>query len=396
MPVTGHPYNDPDTRNQASIPMIFQRALRRELTSTAGGVFTTLFTITLTVMLIKILGQAAGGQVASQDVLALIGFQSLNYMPIILILTGFISVLLVMTRSYQDSEIVVWFACGMSLTRWIAPVIRFGWPIVALVAALSFVVTPWANEQSSEYRSRFEQREDIARVSPGKFQESAAANRIFFVEGISGDASKVRNIFVNTINADGKNSVVVAKEGETQIDPDGEKFVVMNKGRRYDGSPSLPDFQIVDFERYGLLIGNQSQSAAGERSARALQMKELLAKQDGYARGELLWRIALPLMALALMLLAIPLSFVNPRAGRSLGLLVALLLFVVYSNTVSVFQASVAQQRMSFVMAWWPVHLIVVALIVGMFVLRLNINHPYHPSRMWSRVRRALTFKREA
>jgi lipopolysaccharide export system permease protein len=78
----------------------------------------------------------------------------------------------------------------------------------------------------------------------------------------------VRNIFVNTINADGKNSVVVAKEGETVIDPDGEKFVVMNKGRRYDGSPSLPDFQIVDFERYGLLIGNQSQAAAGERSAR--------------------------------------------------------------------------------------------------------------------------------
>eukprot|EP01042_Synura_sphagnicola_P013346 gene13346-16943_t len=52
--------------------MIFERALRRELMSTAGAVFTTLFTITLTVMLIKILGQAAGGQVSSQDVLALI------------------------------------------------------------------------------------------------------------------------------------------------------------------------------------------------------------------------------------------------------------------------------------------------------------------------------------
>ncbi len=376
--------------------MIFQRALRRELTSTAGGVFTTLFTITLTVMLIKILGQAAGGQVASQDVLALIGFQSLNYMPIILILTGFISVLLVMTRSYQDSEIVVWFACGLSLTRWIAPVLRFGWPIVALVAVLSFVVTPWANQQSSEYRDRFEKREDIARVSPGKFQESASSNRIFFVEGISGDASKVRNVFVNTINSDGKNSVVVAKEGETTVDPDGEKFVVMHKGRRYDGSPALPDFQVVDFERYGLLIGNQSAAAAGDRSARALQMGELVTKKDGYARGELLWRIALPLMGLALMLLAIPLSFVNPRAGRSLGLVVALLLFVVYSNTVSVFQASVAQNRMSFLMAWWPVHVIVVGLILVMFVLRLNINHPYHPSRLWTRVRRTMTFKREA
>jgi lipopolysaccharide export system permease protein len=127
-----------------------------------------------------------------------------------------------------------------------------------------------------------------------------------------------------------------------------------------------------------------------------MQMNELLAKNDGFARGELLWRIALPLMGLSLMLLAIPLSFVNPRAGRSLGLLVALLLFVVYSNTVSVFQASVAQGRMSFILAWWPVHAIVALLIVGMFALRLNINSRYHPAVIWSAVRRALIFKREA
>jgi len=192
--------------------MIFERALRRELMSTAGAVFTTLFTITLTVMLIKILGQAAGGQVSSQDVLALIGFQALNYMPVLLILTSFISVLLVVTRSYQDSEMVVWFACGLSLTRWIKPVLHFGWPIIVLTGALSFIATPWANKESAEFRERFEKRDDISRVAPGKFQESALANRIFFVEGISGDASKVKNIFVDTFS-DGKNSVVVAKEG---------------------------------------------------------------------------------------------------------------------------------------------------------------------------------------
>jgi lipopolysaccharide export system permease protein len=119
VPGAGHPgpsVNDPTPETIPSHD--FPTRLRRELTSTAGGVFTTLFTITLTVMLIKILGQAAGGggvaRRAGPDRL-----QSLNYMPIILILTGFISVLLVMTRSYQDSEIVVWFACGMSLTRWI-------------------------------------------------------------------------------------------------------------------------------------------------------------------------------------------------------------------------------------------------------------------------------------
>src|SRR5450830_975531 len=351
--------------------MIFERALRRELMSTAGAVFTTLFTITLTVMLIKILGQAAGGQVSSQDVLALIGFQALNYMPVILILTGFISVLLVITRSYQDSEMVVWFASGLSLTRWIKPVLRFGWPIILLTGILSFVVTPWANEKSSQFRERFEKREDIARVSPGKFQESATSNRIFFVEGISGDASKVKNIFVNTFR-DGKNSIVVAKEGEMTVDKDGEKFVVMSKGRRYDGSPSQPDFQMIEFERYGLLVANQSQAVAGDKSARALQTWELPGKDNGFNRGELLWRVALPLMTLALVL------------------------FVLYSNTVSVCQSAVTQSRVSLMLGWWPVHLVVSLLVVAMFFLRLKVNSYYHPAVMWSRVRRALFLKRQA
>jgi len=375
--------------------MIFERALRRELMSTAGAVFTTLFTITLTVMLIKILGQADGGQVSSQDVLALIGFQALNYMPVLLILTSFISVLLVVTRSYQDSEMVVWFACGLSLTRWIKPVLHFGWPIIVLTAVLSFVATPWANKESAKFRERFEKRDDISRVAPGKFQESALANRIFFVEGISGDASKVKNIFVDTFN-DGKNSVVVAKEGEMEFDKDGEKFVVMNKGRRYDGAPTQPDFQMIEFERYGLLVGNQSQVALGEQSVRALATWKLVLLNTNLTRGELLWRMALPVMALTLMLLAIPLSFVNPRAGRSIGLLVALLLFVVYSNTVSVFQSSVAQGRISFMLGWWPVHLVVALIVVSQFYWRLKVNSRYHPAIMWGNIRRARKQKRQS
>jgi lipopolysaccharide export system permease protein len=377
--------------------MIFQRALRRELLSTAGAVFTTLFTITITVMLIKILGQAAGGKVASQDVAALIGFAALNYLPVILILTGFISVLVVVTRSYQDSEMVVWFASGVSLTRWIAPVLRFGLPIIALTAALSFVVTPWANRQSAEFRERFEKREDIAKVSPGKFQESASADRIFFVEGISGDSTKVKNIFVNTVQND-RNSVVIAREGETVVDPRGDKFLVMNQGRRYDGigGGAHGEMRIMEFERYGVLVGRSSGGLMGDTSARSLPTEALLADMNSFNRGELLWRMALPLMCLLLMLLAIPLGFVNPRGGRSLNLLVALLLFVVYSNTVSVFQATVVQERMTLGLAWWPVHLVATLLIALLFSWRLFVNSRYHPAVLWGGLKRALLFRRTA
>lgn len=373
--------------------MIFQRALRRELVSTAGAVFTTLFTITITVMLIKILGQAAGGRVASQDVIALIGFAALRYMPVILILTSFVAVLVVVTRSYQDSEMVVWFASGMSLARWIPPVLSFGLPIIILIAALSFYVTPWASRQSAEFRERFEKREDIARVSPGRFEESSTADRVFFVEGVAGDDSKVQNVFVNTVQ-NGNSSVVVAKEGEIVLDRNGDKFLVMSDGRRYDGLTGQADFRVMEFERYGVLVSRQSQAVIGDTSARGLPTSELLTNLNNFNQGELLWRVSLPLTALLLMLLAIPLGFVNPRRGRSANLLIALLLFIVYNNMVSVFQAAVVQQRLSLAMAWWPLHFTAALLIVLLFSWRLLINSPYHPAAMWGAFKRAYLFKR--
>ncbi|HYD62278.1 MAG TPA: LPS export ABC transporter permease LptF [Noviherbaspirillum sp.] len=373
--------------------MIFQRALQRELVSTAGAVFTTLFTITITVMLIKILGQAAGGKVASQDVIALIGFAALRYLPIILILTSFISVLVVVTRSYQDSEMVVWFASGLSLSRWIKPVLSFGIPVIIVVIALSFFVTPWANRQSAEFRERFQKREDIAKVAPGRFQESSSADRIFFVEAVSGDATKVQNVFVNTVK-DGQNSIVVAREGSIALDERGDKFLVMDQGRRYDGMGNQSEFRVMEFERYGVLVSRQSQALVGDQSARSLSTPELLANMNNFNAGELLWRISLPLMGLLLMLLAIPLSFANPRGGRSANLLIALLLFIIYSNMVSVLQASVVQKRLSFEAAWWPLHLSAAILIMLLFSWRLFINSPYHPAAMWGAFKRAWLFRK--
>jgi lipopolysaccharide export system permease protein len=375
--------------------MIFQRALRRDLLNTAGAVFTTLFTITITVMLIRILGQAAGGKVASADVIALIGFSALNYLPIILNLAGFMSVLLVVTRSYQDSEMVVWFASGLSLSRWIAPVLMFSLPIVTMTALLSFFLTPWSNQQSAVYKERYANREDIARVSPGKFQESSSSNRVFFVEGIAGDATKVRNIFVSSVR-NGKTSVVVAKEGTVEFDANGDKFLVMHQGRRYDGVPTQSDFQLMEFDRYGVLVASKSTAAVGDTSARALSTRELLQKRNNFNDGEILWRVSLPLMGVLLMLLAIPLGFVNPRGGRSANLLIALFLFVFYSNMLSYAQATVVQNRSSLMLAWWPVHLVALLVVVIFFSWRLQVNSRYHPLVVWSMIKRAYFMRRAA
>ena len=92
--------------------MIFHRALLREFASLAGAVFMTLFAIALTTRLIRLLGQAAGGKIPTDAVIAFLGFFALGALPVLLSLTMFISVLLTLTRSWRDSEMVIWFGSG--------------------------------------------------------------------------------------------------------------------------------------------------------------------------------------------------------------------------------------------------------------------------------------------
>ena len=247
--------------------MIFQRAIRRELLNAVGAVFTALFTIIISVTLIRILGDAAAGKIASSDVLSLIGFASLINLPVLISLSTFIAVLMVVARSYQDSEMVVWFASGVSLMDWIRPVMQVGLPMVILTAALSFWLTPWSQKLSAEQRERFRNREDISRVSPGKFQESANGQKVFFVEGLSSDTAKVNNVFLSQ-NQNQESGVVLAREGTVRIDARGDKLLQLYDGRRYDGMPGSPEFRIMDFERYTVIIASNTKELAENKSAR--------------------------------------------------------------------------------------------------------------------------------
>ncbi|WP_229513075.1 LPS export ABC transporter permease LptF [Massilia sp. AB1] len=362
------------------------------MASSAGATFTVLFTVLVTWTLISVLGKAAGGKVASSDVLALIGFAVLNYLPTILILTTFISVLAAVTRSYRDSEMVVWFASGMSLARWIRPVLTFGLPMVVLVGALSMVVTPWAKLKSAEFVERFQKREDLKRVAPGQFRESSSSDRVFFVERSAEGATVVQNVFVNSVDGNG-HAIVVAKEGVIESDGKGGQYLVLSNGRRYQGVPGEADFQSMEFERYSMRVATQVPVLGADVPVSAMTTPQLLAAPNQFTLSELLGRISQPIVCLILMLLAIPLGFVNPRAGSSANLILALLIFFTYNNLVKLIEASVKKGRLEFAVAWWPLHLAAALAVLALFAWRLNVNHRYHPLVLINAWKRRRHFK---
>ena len=151
--------------------MLFHSTIRKELARTFGATLVILVTVIMTMMLIRTLGQASKGSVNPSDVMMVMGFTLLGQMPTILGLSLFIAIVGTLSRMYSDSEMVIWFSSGRGLAMFLAPLLRFAWPVLLVVALLSVFVWPWSNQQIQDMKDRYEKRSDIDRIAPGQFQE---------------------------------------------------------------------------------------------------------------------------------------------------------------------------------------------------------------------------------
>ncbi|PWT72171.1 MAG: LPS export ABC transporter permease LptF [Proteobacteria bacterium] len=349
--------------------MIYLRTTLREFTAAGIAVFLVLLVITFTTQLIRFLGFAARGGIPTDAVLILLGFSALGYLSVLLSLALYGSVLLTLTRVYRDSEMVVWQSSGLGLLDWLRPVLIYATPIVIMVAVLSLYLTPWAIGKSEEYRHQLENRDDVSAVAPGVFKESKNGERVFFVEKVSSDLSRVENIFVHSAQ-NGRQGVMVAQHGYTELAANGDRFLVMLNGRRYEGTPGQADYRIVRFERYAVRI-EQSESKPYFPTEKSLPTRTLLDNPTRLNLSEFTWRIGLPVSALILSLLAIPLSAVNPRTGRLLNVLLAVFLYMIYSNLISIAQAWVASGGVKPLIGMWVVHAAMLMLLVVLLYRRV-------------------------
>jgi lipopolysaccharide export system permease protein len=350
--------------------MIFRRALSAELAATAGAVFTVLFSILLSVGLVRILGEAAGGSVDNREVFALVALTAITWLPHLLALTLFIAVLLTLSRAYRDSEMVVWFVCGRSLLAWLPPVLRLALPTAALVAAVALWAGPWADRQIVESRDRYAKREDVNKIAAGRFVESGRSNRVFFVETSDLQRGEVRNVFVADRRGD-RDSVVVAARGSIETTPEGDRFLVLQDGRRYTGAAGTPEYRLEEFERYSIRLESAPPLALRDTASRAIPTRELLRTPTRNAQAELLWRFSLPVVVLLLTLLAVPLAYGNPRAGRSFNLIMAVLVYLLYFNGVQIAQGMVRAGRLGYATALWAPHLLMLAVVLVFWMRRV-------------------------
>jgi len=325
--------------------MLFDSTVRRELARGFGATLVVILTIVLTMFLIRTVGQAASGSIAPQDVVLLLGYVALGHLPTMMALSLFVAIVVTLGRMYRDSEMAIWFASGVGLTRFVRPVLRTGLPVLLVVALLLLVVWPWGNKNSIALRDRYQQRSDLSRVAPGVFQTSSDGRRVFFIERDSADGVNARNVFI-LAQQDSGESVTSAKSGRLEQQGD-DRYLVLERGQRNDIDTTSGERTLSSFETYRVLASDRAVRTAESRPPKAVRTIELIRKPTPANQAELTWRFGLLLGAANLLLLGIGLSATNPRRASNWNLLFALLAFFTYYNLINLSQAWVAGGRTS-------------------------------------------------
>lgn len=366
--------------------MLFHSSLRKELSRSFGATLIVLVTVVMTMTLIRTLGLASRGSFNPSDVFLVMGYTVLAYLPTLLTLGLFIAIISTLTRMYCDSEMVIWQSSGRGLFSLVKPLLRFSWPVFAVVAGLALVILPWTNLRIEELKNQYQQRGDLERVEPGRFQESADGSRVFFVDKEASGNQAGTNVFIATTEK-GKETVTSARSGRVESLAGG-RFLMLNNGQRLERTPGTQEIKLSEFEQYGIQISQEVLDDMNYVPVKTRTTAELLKDLTPVHWAEVSWRLGLILASFNFVIIGVTVSSVNPRMGRSSNLVFALFTFVLYYNLLSFGQNMISSGKLTFVPVMLGLH-------GGVLVLALLLLARMHHNVQWREVLGLLQLRRK-
>ncbi|HSC85192.1 MAG TPA: LPS export ABC transporter permease LptF [Pseudomonas sp.] len=357
--------------------MIVFRYLSRELLTTLSAVSAVLLVIIMSGRFIKYLAQAAQGLLDPGVLFMIMGYRLPGFLQLILPLGLFLGILLAYGRLYLDSEMTVLTATGMSHRRLLAYTLAPAAVVALLTAWLSLGLAPQGVAGQMRILNQQDALTEFDTLVPGRFQAMRDGSRVTYTEGLSEDRGQLSGVFISEkrlrTGSDPKDkkdpsiAVLVAEKGRQEIQADGSRYLILENGYRYDGSPGQADYRAIKYDTYGVLLPKpEVSSEVGEREA--IPTRELIGSDDPKHQSELQWRLSIPLLAFIVTVLAVPLARVNPRQGRFLKLLPAILLYMAYLALLIAARGQLDKGKIPMQLGLWWVHGLFLLIGLGLFL----------------------------
>jgi lipopolysaccharide export system permease protein len=340
------------------------RYIFREAFGSWCVVMAVLFLIFMTNRLAEILGDAAADRLPRDAVLAIFALTALQYLMLLTPIALFLGVTLALARLNRDGEMAALSSCGIGLTRLLLPIGGFALLLAIGLSWLALVLTPAASRRIEEIRFSAEQNVELGAIEAGKFNSPDSGETVLYAREVVGD--ELGGVFVETQQED-RVIAILAERGRRFVDPvTADQSFVLYDGRRYEGVPGEGEFLVVEFDEHGMPIRPEEDEELVEAAA-AKPTLDLLRSSALADRAELHWRASFPLSLFVLGLLAVPLSRTSPREGRYARLGMALFIYVIYLELLSITRVWMERGLVSDAIGMWWVHAIVA--LLGLWML---------------------------
>jgi lipopolysaccharide export system permease protein len=330
-----------------------------------------LLIILVSLQLARVLAQAAANNFPSDIVLTLIGLTSTSYLTLVVPIGLFLAIMLGLGRLYHESEMAAIQSCGVGPAGLYRPIALLGVLIAALLAWLSFWAVPRALARAAEIRAEAVRDAQFGLLEPGRFRPIGSGNVMFYAERVDENGVLYNvNVFVDHSGEDeGEHKLEIwrASRAEQRGAGRADQLFVLYDGERYEGEPGSREFRTMTFGeggypiRLGELDGGAGKPATKPTSA-------LLSSGTSADLAELEWRMSTPVMALILMLAAVPLARLRPRQGRFGKIGIAVLAYFVYQLALDAARTWVENGLIPVPIGLWWVHGLAVCLAAWLLV----------------------------
>lgn len=354
--------------------MLIFRYLAKEVFVTLVALTTILLLVFLSNQFVLYLNRAASGEIPGVLIMKLMMLELPLLAGLLLPLGFYVALLVAYGRLYADSEMTVLQACGYGPRQ----LLQHSFIMASFVAIAVLVIMVWVNPLIAVERAKLLRKQGVQTliqlIVPGRFRDVSNGRQVYYVGAMSRDHKTAEGIFfAQQATKDGRDQwdVLWAETAHAETDPKtNEDYIILQQGKEYQGVPGHADYQIAEFERYKARLPHPTLEIKSDiRTASTASLWPLNNPKLANA-AELQWRLSVPIMVLVLTLVGVPLSRVNPRAGKYAKLLPAIVVYIIYANFIFVARNWFVQGKTPAWLGMWWIHLLIA--IVGLVLIYRN------------------------
>ncbi len=316
-------------------------------------------------MLVPIINYSAENNSNIQDIMLLMAVKILTDAPLILLLTIFLSCIVAMGKLYKESEIIILNAVGISEVKLFTKILPLTITIAIIITIIS-LLTPSIKAIESQLLIKNANTFQIDIIKSGEFLKLYNKQAVLYANK---ENKYLKNIFLYTTLNDNK-IILLAQNSEKYKDNNGNIYLRLKNGVRYQNLLSNDEKNIMNFVNYDIKITNHKQpNIVKDNHNNVIKLMQSSNLND-IALWQ--WRISIPISLFVLIFLAILFAKNSPRSNKNFGILWGTLTFIAYIDLLQISMSAIKDAKINPIIGLWWVHILFICLAACIYAYRHN------------------------